>query len=725
MSIKERYFIAVAVPRPLFDALTYEHGQPLVVGVRVEVPLGRKTVIGVVVACSKELPEGDYTVKAITRVLDEKPVIDSPLMGFLRYVARYYQHPLGEVLSSALPNRLNHGAANDLPEQHRYFLTEEGRAALDGKLGKKQQVVLARIAEGETDEETLKTTFQVSPTWLAELCTRGWLRKVSEACAPEVGKGEPGPALNADQQQALETLTARNGFSVTVLEGVTGSGKTEVYLRWIETRIQGGGQVLLLAPEIGLAEMLFQRLRERLNCRCVQIHSGISEVAKLTAWQQVAEGLAQVLVGTRSALFARFADLRAIIVDESHDRAYKQQDGLRYHATDMAVVRGQLLNVPVVLGSATPALESYYQVEEKRWSLLRLPQRVRAERPAQVTLDDLNVGEMSGGLSHRLINEIRRHLQAKQQVMLFLNRRGYAPVLHCDSCGWESECEACDRTMTAHTHTRELICHHCGRRQPLPVRCPACQQNELVMLGMGTQRLEQTLRMQFPTARVLRVDSDGFSTAQQFQQAIAQVHRREVDILLGTQWLSKGHHFSGLQLVAVVDADQAFYSSDFRAEERLAQLLVQVGGRAGRESRGHIWVQTRQPNHPVFAALNRPYRETAERLMAIRKTGDLPPYSAQALLYARHRDDERAAMALRFAREGAKEAGIGVDWLWLGPAPALIARKDGQHRWQMVIQAANRAQLQRQLPRLNQWLIAQGKALSVRVGMDIDPQWME
>lgn len=711
----------VALPKPLFEAFSYQADRFLPIGIRVRVPFGRGEVLGVVVGHAAA-PEG-VKVKQVTAVLDEASLFSDDLFEFLRYAARYYQHPFGEVLTAALPNALVHGQENIRQLSRFYQITAEGERIKTGRLGEKQRAVLL-AAQDWMAEEVLKEEFQVSPSWLADLCARGWL-EVSERFVYAAGRKEDAPVLSDEQSAVLSTLAQREGFVVDVLEGVTGSGKTEVYLQRIEQLIANDGQVLLLAPEIGIVELLYQRLLARLTVAVGVHHSGMSDAARLASWQAVKAGDVRVLVGTRSAIFSDFANLRGIIVDECHEQAYKQQDGFRYHGRDMAVARAKLLGIPILLGSATPSLETWRQISLGHWGHLKLTKRIQAAAPPQITIDDISRCEQVGGLSVRLIGEIHRQLQANQQVMLFLNRRGYAPVLLCEDCGWKSECPACDAMMTAHMTERRMQCHHCGRVQSLPTRCPACSGASLALVGMGTQRLEQSVRQQFPMARILRIDSDAFTTAKQFQSAVAQIHQGEVDIILGTQWLAKGHHFPNLQLVAVVDADSALYSSDFRAEERLAQQLVQVGGRAGRESSGHIWVQTRLPSHPIFNVFHQPYSATLKWLAKSRKENDLPPYSAQALLFARHKQAEKALQALALTKQGALSVGIGENWQWFGPAPAVMARKDGQHRANLLLQAESKIELQKQLPALMPWLLAQGKALNVRVGIDVDPLWTD
>ena len=714
--------VSVAVPRPLAGSFDYLCHEPVAVGARVRVPFGRGQVIGVVVAVAPDALD-DGSLKTVARVLDDAPLLDAPLLQLLHFAARYYQHPLGEVVQAALPKLLREGraATRDLPRYWR--ITAAGRAALAGRLGGKQAAVLSALHENEQLEAALRAAHHCGASWLRDLEKRGWL----EARAHWHGLDAPAaaaPTLNAEQTAALAALPDR-GFTATLLDGVTGSGKTEIYIRWIERLTADGGQVLLLVPEIGLVRTLAARLAARLGDRIAVHHSALADGARLEQWLAVRAGDAQVLVGTRSAVFAPCPALRGIIIDEEHDAAYKQQDGFRYHARDLALKRAQQAGIPILLGSATPSLESYHQVWRGHWQHLRLTARAATTTPPAIHLENMDGASASGGMSHELIRAMRRTLADGGQTLLFLNRRGYAPLLRCDACDWHAACDACDAMLTVHTASHRLQCHHCGREQPLPTRCPACHSDSLHMLGLGTQRLEQSVARQFPQARLLRIDSDSYTTSRQFEAALAQVQAGEVDIILGTQWLSKGHHFPRLHLAAVVDADQALYSLDYRGEERLAQLLVQVGGRAGRESQGQIWIQTRQPQHPVFTVLNSPYEDTARRLYEQRARAQLPPHRAQVALLARHTDAERALQTLAFTRDGAQQAGIGQNWQWLGPAPAVMPRKDGQHRAHLLVQADSRAALQKELPQLTAWLHAQGKAFRVRVAVDVDPLWLE
>lgn len=713
--------VQVAVARPLPGFFDYRCDVPTAVGMRVEVPFGRSRLIGVV-AGSGTAREG-LVLKPVHKVLDDAPLVGGDVWHLVCFASRYYQYPIGEVAALALPTALRKGAADVRELPLFYTLTDTGRAQREARLGQKQREVLDFLAaQNETAQALLQERFQVSAAWLRDLAARGWLVAQCRWERPRYPALQA-PVLTHEQEAALATL-AQTDKGTVLLDGVTGSGKTEVYIRHIERLTADGGQVLVLVPEIGLVQAMAARLGGRLDVGVVAHHSGMTDAQRLAVWQAVRAGDAKVLVGTRSAVFAAFADLRGIIVDEEHDLAFKQQDGLRYHARDLAAVRAHHGAMVLLLGTATPALETLHLVQTGRARHLRLQERVEARPLPRVVIEDMQQVEKAGFLSVNLIRAVRRVLQAGGQALFFLNRRGYAPLLCCESCGYTAGCQACDAKMTAHTATRTLQCHHCGRSAPLPTRCPDCGE-ALAMIGLGTQRLEQAVRQQFPHARVLRIDSDAYSTHGQFQEAVAQVLAGEVDILLGTQWLSKGHHFPRLNLVAMMDADQALYSSDFRSEERFAQMLTQVAGRAGRETPGEVWVQTRQAQHPVFRVLQEGYAATAMRLYRERQMMQLPPFAGQVMLTARHRDEARALQTLQWTRDGAIADGIGADWLWLGPAPAVLARKDGEHRAHLLVQANARGQLQRALPALLRWLQAQAQACGTQVAADVDPLWME
>lgn len=713
--------VEVAVFRPVFGLFSYHSSSALLPGMRVRVPFGASVCLGVVVAVGKA--EVGFELKEVREVLDDSPLLSEELLAFLRRMARYYQCSLGELLQLALPNFLVQGRKNVRILPRKFSLSDEGRDALSKRLGKKQEAVLRFLAEGEASEGELQLRFSVQSAWLNDLLARGWLLVSFESVFRKEGDLFQAPVLSAEQKAAVDYLAGRKGFVVDALDGVTGSGKTEVYLHRIVQLLSEGGQALLLAPEIGIAKLLFNRLKERFPYRVALYHSALGEAERLVVWQGVASGEVEVLVGTRSALFAPFSSLRGIVIDECHDVAYKQQDRVRYHARDMAVLRAQLLGIPVLMGSATLPLEVWQKVVSGAWGEVRLSHRVRSEEKVKITLDDKDTDRKSGLLSFALIQEIHEVLRMGGQVMVFLNRRGYAPILRCGACAWQADCVACDGAMVVHFNPLLLQCHHCGRAQRVPVFCPKCGAQDWQQIGYGTQRLEEALQLQFAKARILRMDRDNVRSAKAFDEAMQRLQNQEVDIVLGTQWLSKGFHLPNLRLVAIVDCDGALYSSDFRAEEHLAQLLVQVGGRVGREGAGHVWIQTRQMDHAVFRVLHMPYRETLKRLAKERKAADLPPFSAQLLLMAQGKDALKARQALVEISTWAMENFI--NWQVFGPVPAVMERKDGQHRFHLLCQAKNRQEIQRHLPMMREKVQEVARTTRLRLMMDVDPLWLD
>lgn len=717
------YQIQVALARPLYPLFSYLSDEAMASGVRVRVPFGKGNtpIVGMVIE-SKVLDEANPSLKNVLEVLDDSPIIDTHLLSFLRYVTKYYQYPLGMVIQSALPSLLGKGRVLHAQEKWMYQISDEGQRALNqARIGKRQRLILQTAALHSLHSDNVQD-FSIQPRELQNMQDRGWLKAQILPFDLSVVEKE-GITLNEAQQSVYETLRQLAQFSVAVIDGVTGSGKTEVYWQFLLDKIQQGGQVLLLAPEIGIVESLYQRLKERFSLSAGRYHSGMTDKARLDTWQAVKEGRISLMIGTRSAIFLPFKNLQTIVVDEAHDPSYKQQEDLRYHARDMAIMRAKMLDIPIVLGSATHDLAVWKNVWDGKWSVHYLHERALSSTPNRLTIDDTRFQPLFDGLSQGLINAIHRQLRDKHQVMVFLNRRGYAPLLRCEDCHSQCECPACDKPMTVHIDRRLLICHHCARCLPIPSRCPACSGGNLKLIGMGTQRLEASLAKQFPKARILRIDTDAYPTHKQFMQALEKVREQEVDILLGTQWLAKGHHFPNLHLVAMVDVDRALYGSDYRSEERLAQMLVQVGGRAGRERKGHIWIQTEHPEHPVFSVLNTPYEESAKRMAIIREMADLPPYSAQVLLFARGKDEGRVQEALNRTKTALEDK--IQDWQFYGPIPSVLARKNYQYRQHLLLQAKDKYTLQRQLLMVRQWLFAQANALGVRAGMDIDPLWFE
>ncbi|HJS21846.1 MAG TPA: primosomal protein N' [Steroidobacteraceae bacterium] len=720
--------IALDVPlRRAFEFLAPDGCDPaaLHAGVRVRVPFGRRRLVGVLieVAAHSDLPVAK--LKRALEVLDREPVLDAELLGFLLWAADYYHHPLGEVLAAALPVALRGGAPAVVLER-RWRLTpageEQAMAAL-GRRAPRQRALIERLQAGAASEEALAT---VGPSWrdaLRQVQARGWAELVTVAPAvtePAVVTATAGPVLTDAQTAVLAALTqARGEFAAWLLHGITGSGKTEVYLRFVEELLRTHRQALVLVPEIALTPQLVGRFRERFAVPMAVLHSGLSEGERAVAWRRARSGEAAIIIGTRSAVFAPLARPGVVIVDEEHDPSYKQQEGFRYSARDLAVVRAQRLGVPVILGSATPSLESLENVRAQRYRRLELPERPGAARHPRVGVIDLRHHAASSGLATPSLEAITRHLAAEGQVLVFLNRRGYAPTLFCPGCGWIAPCRACDARLTVHLRTQRLRCHHCGAYEPMPLACPQCG-HEVKPVGQGTERVEDLLHDRFPGVEVVRIDRDAVRRRGELQTLLGRVSSGEARILIGTQMLAKGHDFPDVTLVVIVNADQGLFSADFRASERLAQTLLQVAGRAGRASRpGEVLVQTEFPEHPLLKSLlERGYEGFAPAALEERAQAHWPPFSRLALLRADARDASAPLEFLEQARALAHRDAVEL----FGPLPASMPRRAGRHHAQLLAQSASRGVLQRFLAR---WIPAV-EALKPRRGLhwslDVDPQ---
>ncbi|ATN85084.1 primosomal protein N' [Coxiella burnetii] len=531
----------------------------------------------------------------------------------------------------------------------------------------------------------------------------------------------PSLELNEYQQNAVNQIMASKGFQTFLLAGVTGSGKTEVYLRCIEKLIQQEKQALILVPEIGLTPQTLNRFRERFNVPTAVLHSSLTDKKRAQAWMMAKRGTAKIVIGTRSAIFTPLLNPGIIILDEEHDTSFKQQSGFRYSARDLAVMRGQFENIPVVLGSATPSLESLYNVERRRYQLLSLPGRAGKAKLPSLTIVDLRQKKLIAGMSEDLLISIEKHIKNKGQVLLFLNRRGYAPTLLCHGCGWVMHCDRCDARLTLHYFPKRLYCHHCGAAKKIPPTCPQCHQQELIDVGLGTERLEAALQQRFPNDDIVRIDRDSTRTKNSMENKLNLIHNREAPILIGTQMIAKGHHFSHLTLVAIIDADSGLYSADFRATERMGQLLTQVAGRAGRVDRqGEVLIQTHQPNNPFLTLLlQEGYEAFAQALLKERQLAQLPPFTYLALLRT---EAVKQNLPLDFLTK-IKELMVNelkeeVDLL--GPVPAGMERKAGRYRYQLLFQSKHRKHLHSVLNKLISLLATQ--RTKVRWSLDIDPQ---
>ena len=730
--------LKVAVDSPLRGALDYLppgglSATDVPVGVRVRAPLGRSYRTGIVLGHAESSALAPDRLRRVKAVLDREPLLDAELIGFLVWVSDYCHHPLGEVLADALPVLLRGERPARARTERRYRLridARDGAGPPTGRRAPRQAAILEALQEHP--EGLTRAALGNADGALRALLERGLVEVLEVEAAPEDGEPDarepdaPGYALTTPQTGAIEAVTgAPPGFAAWLLEGVTGSGKTEVYLQLIQRVVEAGRQALLLIPEIGLTPQTAGRLRARIRARSVVMHSGLADGERLQAWLAARSGEAQVVIGTRSAIFAPLPRLGLVVVDEEHDLSYKQQEGLRYSARDLAVVRAHRNGVPVVLGTATPCIETLHNVRRGRYRRLSLPARTGPHSAPTVQVVDVRARSLRRGLSPALLGALEECLAAGEQAILFLNRRGYAPVLMCHACGRVCDCRRCDAHLVYHRAEDRLRCHHCDAVATPPTECPGCGAPTPRPVGLGTQRIVEELEKRFPQARIARVDRDSTRARGSLAQLVEDVHAGRLDILVGTQMLAKGHHFPSVTLVAVIDADGGLFSADFRAAERMAQLIVQVAGRAGRGERpGRVLLQTHHPGHPLLNALVREgYAAFAERLLAERKAAGLPPFAAWALVRAEAARPEPAYALLEAARELAASTGIeGVNLL--GPVAAPMERRAGRHRVHLLLDAAERAPLHALLRAWLPLVEALPEARRARWSVDVDPQEM-
>ena len=721
--------VRVAVPVPLpgsFDYLWPGPGDPPVPGTRVRVPLGRGERVGTVLGTAGASDVAPEKLKPLLAVLDTAPIIGEELLATLAWCADYYHHPIGEVVSQALPVLLRQGRPppSGLVAGHR--LTAAGREesidAVAPRAPRQAEALEILRAQEELADAELRD-LGVGRDTVARLVAKGWAEPVTlperviEATRTGLGTA---PDLTDDQAAALAAIRSDTGYHAYLLQGVTGSGKTEVYLQLIQSQLEAGKQSLLLVPEIGLTPQLVARLEDRFGERLALMHSNRPDVERLRAWHDAFLGEAKVIVGTRSAVFAPLPMPGLIVVDEEHDASYKQHEGFRYSARDLAVYRARQLKVPVVLASATPSLESIHNARQDRYRLLSMPRRIGSAGEPAFHVIDLNRHAARHGLSTPLISAMERHLAAENQVMLFLNRRGFAPVLFCAECRAVEECSHCDSRLTVHASSGRLRCHHCGAQSALSWACSSCG-SERIAVGAGTQRVDDELRALFPTSNIARLDRDVATRHAELTRVLAEVEAGDTQILVGTQMLTKGHDFPRVTMVGVLDADQGLLGADFRSNERLAQTLLQVAGRAGRRDQpGEVFVQTHFPAHPLLRCLTqRSYSEFAELALAEREASQWPPFAhlivwrAQAAARAPAHD-----FLARVAREARRIAGpVSV----LGPAAAPMERRGGRFRAQLLFRCTDRAALHTLAEQLDRCVRNWPEARRVRFSIDVDP----
>lgn len=730
--------LRLALPSPLrrlFDYLAPQ-GVPhaaLQPGVRLRVPFGRREVVGVLVEVVQHSEVPADKLKPALQLLDRTPPLPAPLFKLCLWTAQYYQHSLGDTLSWALPVLLRQGEPAEV-RQERYWHVSAGASPDDPRLARapRQREALRTLAQHHHGvPHGLLSKLQLNKDSLDLLLEKGLVHVEVRRSAPLVRHGgwlaQPELPLNTEQRAAFNAVqSGMSGFGAYLLYGVTGSGKTEVYLQLIRHCLEAGKQALVLIPEINLGPQTVERFARRFNARIALLHSGVNDRERLDAWLAARDGEADIVIGTRSALFTPLKTPGLIIVDEEHDASYKQQEGLRYHARDLALVRARQEHLPIVLGSATPSLESLHNAHAGRYALLRLNQRAGgAQQPRFLRLDVKSL-PLDAGISGPLQQAIRQTLEAGQQVLVFLNRRGFAPTLLCHDCGWISQCPRCDARMTLHQRHNELRCHHCGHVERPPRNCPECNQVDLRPVGAGTERAEERLALLFPQFPVLRIDRDSTSRKGAMDKLFATINKGEPCILVGTQMLAKGHHFPRVTLVAILDADGGLFSADFRASERMAQLTVQVAGRAGRaEEPGKVIIQSHLADHPLLVQLTEQgYPAFAEQALSERRGAGLPPFAHLALLRGEaHKPGQAEAFlddACTYAEQLCAELKLnGIELL--GPVPALMERRAGRFRAQLLLQCASRAPLHKLLAHWLPVLEAMPAGRAVRWSLDVDP----
>ncbi|MBH3435096.1 primosomal protein N' [Pseudomonas citronellolis] len=729
--------LRLALPSPLrrlFDYLPPRGLDPgrLQPGVRLRVPFGRREIVGVLVelADSSQVPEDK--LRPALAVLDREPPLPAHLLELCRWTAQYYQHSLGDTLSWALPNLLRQGEPAEARVQ-RFWLAVPGARLDDPRLARapRQRQALQTLQQhphGVLHE--LLSQLGINKDSLDLLVEKGLATLESRRHVPAEHHGgwlaQAELPLNAEQRAACEAVRAGFGaFHSYLLAGVTGSGKTEVYLQLIHQVLEAGKQALVLIPEINLGPQTLSRFERRFNARIALLHSALTDRERLDAWLAARDGEADIVIGTRSALFTPLKNPGLIIIDEEHDASYKQQEGLRYHARDLALVRARLEKVPILLGSATPSLESLHNAASGRYGLLRLTQRAGGAQAPKFQRRDVKSLPLDAGLSMPLQRAIGETLGAGQQVLVYLNRRGFAPTLLCHDCGWISQCPRCDARMTLHQGSGELRCHHCDHRERPPRQCPKCGQLDLRPVGAGTERAEERLRILFPDYPVLRIDRDSTSRKHAMRDLFATINKGEPCILVGTQMLAKGHHFPRVTLVAILDADGGLFSADFRASERMAQQIVQVAGRAGRaEEPGRVLIQTHLADHPLLVQLTEQgYFAFADQALAERRAAGLPPFCHLALLRA---EAHKPGQAEGFLEEACAEAErlqaqLGSDVELLGPVPAPMERRAGRFRAQLLLMSSARVPLHRLLSCWLPILESMPGGRQVRWSLDVDP----
>ncbi|WP_370979928.1 primosomal protein N' [Agaribacterium sp. ZY112] len=729
-SIAPTNVVEIALPVPLRQSFSYlaPKGQAApTTGQLVLAPFGSRDLVGVVIPKTDKNNYDHTKLKELKSCYNTELAIPEELLRLCLWLTHYYQHPLGEVLQSSIPPQLRQGKTPTASQQ--WQLTTEGKGLPETALKRspKQQEILLYLQKHHyfLDEQRSEIGFNTST--LKALTDKKLIEKC-EAQARAVNSStllkEPHLKLNSEQEAAVKAVRFKQA-TASLLHGATGSGKTEVYLQLCAQALEADKQVLILVPEIGLSPQTVGRFRSRFNSPLVELHSGISEAQRARNWLDAKNGHARIIIGTRLAALSPVKELGLIIVDEEHDNSYKQQDGLRYSARDLCVYRAHKLNIPIVLGSATPSLETLKQTLNKHYQHIVLKQRAAGTQAPELRCLDLKDQPQQAGLCAQSLTAIKQTLGQGKQVLVFQNRRGYAAVQLCHHCGWMSECPRCSASMTLHSRPARLHCHHCDWRTRPAQQCPNCQHDQLESRGIGTEQIEQELNRLFEDSDVIRIDRDSSRSKKAFTANLERIHSGKPCILVGTQMLAKGHHFKNLALVIITDADQGFLSPDFRGMEKMGQLLMQVAGRAGREQeRGLVLLQSHRPEHPLLQLLcQRGYYNFARQLLAERQHNRMPPYSHLALFKAECKRPENATALLEhIAALYQRNNPPSAEHSLLGPMPCAMERIQDRYRFQLLIKSQSRTQLRQITSPLVEAIENNALSKRVRWSLDIDPQ---
>ncbi len=726
--------VRVAVPVPLYRMFDYrvpqEQKMPEI-GARVWVPFGRRNLIGIVVETGVHTDVAATKLKYLDEVVDQQALLPDDVMQLADWITRYYVSSPGMAYELILPVRLRQGVDERPAGETIWQITEQGREVDPDSLSRApvQKAIMVFLQQHETMNKSHGGDFSASwRTILKNFIAKGWALTneqldLSEYAA-EVSEHSPELKLTQQQQAIVSGIRTQSDFKVNLIHGITGSGKTEVYLSVVEAVLEQGRQILLLVPEIGLTPQFVARVKRRLAAKVAVIHSGLTDQQRHKAWWSAKSGEVDIILGTRASVFTPFKDLGLIVVDEEHDASFKQQDGVRYHARDIAIIRARQLAIPVILGSATPSLESSANAESEKYRFWSLTERATGATLPKVHIVDIRSERLNDGLSPVLQQQLALRLEKKQQSILFLNRRGFAPTLYCPECAWVAECQRCNAHLTHHqassAHSQAGVqCHHCGYQAPLIDICPECHKSSLVPVGLGTQRIEHCVQQLFPEARVMRLDRDATSKKGALAEHLAKIQNNDVDIILGTQMLSKGHDFPNVTLVGVLNADQGIYSADFRGPELMFQQIVQVAGRAGRHQAGEVYIQTSFPEHPIFEQLiTQDFAAFARTTLEERQMLLYPPYAYIALLRAESVQAQQGLQFLRWCREQVPQQ----EFLQVSDAvPAPMEKRAGRFRAQLLFKSTSRKELHGVLQQLVHVIANSKEQRNVRWSLDIDP----